>query len=233
MSSLNLAIGFLLTACFVTDAFKVSQQRYSANRFTASWLDSRTSIKPIISLQHLACTPDDNDVTPEVLDAEVVGMPESEGQLDKGELENIEFTRLEKISPKIAKYRVAGLLDVAQLDSYLAEYKEEMKRRKVKFPGFRAGVLPPFAMTDVRRYIVSYGLELNIGTLCDMNNLILCDKSGEEVTFGQDEYFQEIVCKDETGNDFFAQRDAWREGNEFNFELEFYAKVGDEEEGSE
>jgi FKBP-type peptidyl-prolyl cis-trans isomerase (trigger factor) len=54
---------------------------------------------------------------------------------------------------------------------YLGEYKEEIKKKKVVFPGFRPGKLPPYVMPDVRRYIVCYGLESLIGQLCNQNKL--------------------------------------------------------------
>lgn len=57
---------------------------------------------------------------------------------------------------------------------YLNEYQEEMKRRKVVFPGFRPGKLPPYVMGDVRRYLVCFGLETMIGQLCNNNRLEVC-----------------------------------------------------------
>jgi hypothetical protein len=99
-----------------------------------------------------------------------------------------------------------------------------MKKRKVTFPGFRPGKIPPFAMTDVRRYIVCYGLELTIGSLCNMNSLIMCSDAGEDVPFGDDAYYGEIIQKDFRGYDYIQQRDAWREGTDLSFVAEFFAK---------
>lgn len=110
------------------------------------------------------------------------------------------------------------------MNSFFEEYKEEMKRRKVVFPGFRAGKLPPYVMPDVRKYLVCFGLESIIGTLCNNNGLKLCDKDGNDVAFGDDSYYQEIILKDFRDYDFEKQRDTWREGTDFKFLAQFYAE---------
>lgn len=87
-----------------------------------------------------------------------------------------------------------------------------MKKRKVQFPGFRPGNLPPYVMVDVRKYIVCYGLESMLGELCNLNGLAMCNQDREEVAFGEDAYYQEIFKEDFRGYDFEKQRDAWKEG---------------------
>ena len=79
---------------------------------------------------------------------------------------NAIVTKISDVSYGVSKYRFTGELTKASLDSYLDEYKEEMKRRKVRFPGFRPGKMPPYVMGDVRKYIVSYGLEIAHAQLC-------------------------------------------------------------------
>jgi len=147
--------------------------------------------------------------------------------LTTGELENIELTRLSGVlaeSSDIQRYRIDATLKSKQLNEILEEYKGELKARKISFPGFRPGKIPPFAMTDVRRYIVCYGLETTIGNLCNMNGLIMCTDTGEDVPFGEDKYYEQIVQKDFRGYDFSQQRDAWREGTDLSFIVEFFAK---------
>ena len=88
-------------------------------------------------------------------------------KMEIGEYEGASFTRLSGVldtSSAIQKYRLEHTVKPKETTSFLNEYKAEMKKRKVIFPGFRPGVLPPYAMGDVRKYIVSYALELTIGT---------------------------------------------------------------------
>lgn len=79
-------------------------------------------------------------------------------------------------------------------------------------------------MPDVRKYLVSYGLETLLGQLCNNNGLELCDDSGNPINFGEDDYYSQIFLPDFRGFDFVKQRDAWREGVDFSFVAEFYAK---------
>jgi hypothetical protein len=46
----------------------------------------------------------------------------------------------------------------------------------------------------------------------------MCAESGENVKFGEDDYYQEIVSVDFRGYDFQKQRDTWREGTDFRYE---------------
>lgn len=57
----------------------------------------------------------------------------------------------------------------------------------------------------------------------------MCSESGEQVPFGEDDYYEQIVVKDFRGYDFQKQRETWREGTDFTFKAEFYAE---EEESS-
>lgn len=50
-------------------------------------------------------------------------------------------------------------------------------------------------------------------------------KNKEEVDFGSEGFFGDIIQPDESGNDYEAQRKAWREGTDFKFVAEFYAKI--------
>eukprot|EP01035_Chromulina_nebulosa_P019091 gene19091-24919_t len=105
-----------------------------------------------------------------------------------------------------------------------------MKRRKVSFPGFRPGKLPPYVMGDVRKYLISFGLETLIGQLCNINGLELKSEEGEDVNFGEDQYYEEIIQKDFRGYNFTEQRDSWREGTDYSFIAEFYATREEEED---
>ena len=149
-----------------------------------------------------------------------------------GEREKITFEKLETINDKVAKFSVTGTIASSEMNVYLEEYKEEMKRRKVVFPGFRAGKLPPYVMADVRKYIVCFGLETLLGELGNLNSLRYCDKEGNDVPFGEDQYYEQIVVTDFKGHDFIKQRDSWREGTDFSFKLEFYAEQEKDESES-
>ena len=94
-----------------------------------------------------------------------------EVEMDVGEFEQAVFKKVADVGDNISKYTLEATIEKAALNSYLLEYKEEMKRRKVLFPGFRAGKLPPYVMPDVRKYLVCYGLETLIGQLCNGNGL--------------------------------------------------------------
>jgi len=120
-------------------------------------------------------------------------------ELDTGDYENVKFTKVADIG-SVSKYRLEATLSAAEMNVYLEEYKDEMKRRKVVFPGFRPGKLPPFVMGDVRRYLVCYGLENTIGQLCNYNSLVMCDEEGKEVDgFGEDELYKHIIHEDGSG----------------------------------
>jgi len=151
-------------------------------------------------------------------------------KLDVGEYENIKFEKISDINAEsgLGKYRLEATIASSEMNVYLNEYKDEMKRRKVVFPGFRAGKLPPYVMGDVRRYLVSYGLENTIGQLCNFNGLMICGEDGSEVAFGEDDLYKEIILNNSHGQDFETQRDVWREGTNFSFISEFCAKSEDE-----
>lgn len=55
--------------------------------------------------------------------------------------------------------------------------------------------------------------------------------TGEDVAFGSDEYYNEIIA-DRQGKKFEQQRDTWREGTDFDFEANFYGKTQEAEEES-
>ena len=154
-------------------------------------------------------------------------------ELTTGDFEGVKFARVSG-TKGLGKYSIDAVIKKADMNSFLNEYKEEMKRRKVVFPGFRAGKLPPYVMGDVRKYLVCFGLETLLGQLCNLNKLQMCSEEGNEVPFGEDSYYEEIVKPDFRGYDFIKQRDAWREGTDFSFSAEFFAisEEEDEDEGS-
>ena len=92
-------------------------------------------------------------------------------ELDTGDFEVATFTKIATVKDDLSKFLLEATVDIKSLDSYLKEYTEEMKRRKVVFPGFRPGKLPPYVMGDVRKYLISYGLETMLGSLANANGL--------------------------------------------------------------
>ena len=151
---------------------------------------------------------------------------DTSGELEVGEYEGAVFKKVGGAidpSSKIQRYRLEHTMKPKETNAFLNEYKAEMKRRKVIFPGFRPGVLPPYAMGDVRKYIVSYALELTIGSICNMNNLIMCSETGDQVPFGTDEFYQEIILDDYRGYNFTQFQNTWREGTDMQFTAEFFA----------
>lgn len=100
-----------------------------------------------------------------------IKMSTEEIEMDVGEFEQAIFKKTAVVKGNVGKYTLEATIEKAALNSYFLEYKEEMKRRKVLFPGFRAGKLPPYVMPDVRKYLVCYGLETLIGQLCNGNGL--------------------------------------------------------------
>ena len=56
----------------------------------------------------------------------------------------------------------------------------------------------------------------------------MCTETGEEVAFGSDPYYNEIIA-DRKGRKFEEQRDNWKEGTDFDFEANFYGKTEDAE----
>ena len=89
--------------------------------------------------------------------------------LDVGDFENVAFQKVEQLSSDIGKFRVEATVTAGDMDSFLDEYKEEMNDRKVIFPGFRPGKIPPHAMVDIRKYLVSHSIETIVGQLCNIN----------------------------------------------------------------
>lgn len=62
-------------------------------------------------------------------------------ELDVGDF-NAVFTKIADMGVMgggRGKYRLEATIKNKDMNSYLEEYKEEMKKRKVVFPGFRAG----------------------------------------------------------------------------------------------
>ena len=154
--------------------------------------------------------------------------------LNVGEFE-CDFEQTDYQSTKASnlfEFTLKARIPAKEMKVYLEEYKDEMKKRKVVFPGFRPGKLPPYIMGDVRKYIVSYGLESMLGGLANLNDMQLVTEDGEDVPFGEDEYYKSIIQTDERGFDFEQQRDAWRENCDFPFSAKFFA-IKDEEEESE
>lgn len=52
-----------------------------------------------------------------------------------------------------------------------------------------------------------------------------------EVRFGDDSYYEQIIQEDFRGYNYTKQRDAWREGTDFSFVVEFFARI-DQRDGS-
>jgi hypothetical protein len=100
-----------------------------------------------------------------------IRMSTVEVEMETGDFEQASFKKVAIVKDNIGKYTLEAIIEKSSMNSYLLEYKEEMKRRKVLFPGFRAGKLPPYVMADVRKYLVCYGLETLIGQLCNGNGL--------------------------------------------------------------
>lgn len=93
--------------------------------------------------------------------------------LDVGDFENVAFSKVGQLSSDIGQFRVEATVAADDMNGYLDEYKEEMKDRKVIFPGFRPGKIPPSAMIDIRKYLVSHSIETIIGQLCNLNGLMV------------------------------------------------------------
>lgn len=91
--------------------------------------------------------------------------------LNIGDFENVVFTLGETIESNFGRFSVDATIKAKDMNVFLNEYKAELKQRKVVFPGFRVGVLPPYVMGDIRRYIVCYGLETLLGKLGNLNGL--------------------------------------------------------------
>jgi uncharacterized protein YciU (UPF0263 family) len=52
----------------------------------------------------------------------------------------------------------------------------------------------------------------------------MCSENGDQVPFGEDNYYEQIVKDDFRGYDFIKQRESWREGTDFSFKAEFFAE---------
>lgn len=92
-------------------------------------------------------------------------------ELTTGDYERVKFVQVADLSSTFGKFRMEATLKSGEMNEFLNEYKKEMQRRKVLFPGFRPGKLPPYVMPDIRKYLVCYGLESVIGQICNLNGL--------------------------------------------------------------
>ena len=93
--------------------------------------------------------------------------------LDVGDFENVAFTKVGQLRSDIGQCRLEATVTADDMNEFLDEYKEEMKHRKVIFPGFRPGKIPPSAMIDIRKYLVSHSIETIVGQLCNLNGLMV------------------------------------------------------------
>jgi hypothetical protein len=55
--------------------------------------------------------------------------------LNIGSLENVIFKKIDSLPNNINKYQLKATIKPKDTYSYLADYKEELKKRKVVFPG--------------------------------------------------------------------------------------------------
>lgn len=60
----------------------------------------------------------------------------------------------------------------------------------------------------------------------------MCSETKEDVAFGEDSYYEQIIQKDFRDYDYTKQRDTWREGTDFSFIAEFYAQIDPKETNS-
>lgn len=115
-------------------------------------------------------------------------------ELTTGDYERVKFVQVADLSSTFGKFRMEATLKSSEMNEFLNEYKKEMQRRKVLFPGFRPGKLPPYVMPDIRKYLVCYGLESVIGQICNLNGLEVGNKDSLCTTLcnsccGQTVYF--------------------------------------------
>jgi len=52
-----------------------------------------------------------------------------------------------------------------------------------------------------------------------------------EIRFGDDAYYEQIIQEDSRGYNYTKQRDTWREGTDFSFVAEFFARI-DQSDGN-
>ena len=103
---------------------------------------------------------------------QAVGDDVLDSRADVGDLEGVDvFEQVEQIGEDRGLFKLTATVNKKEMKKMMEEYKTEMKKRKVSFPGFRPGSLPPYVMVDVRKYIVCYALETMLGTLCNVNGL--------------------------------------------------------------
>jgi hypothetical protein len=149
-------------------------------------------------------------------------------ELDISEVDGVSlFKQIAEVKKNTGKYRIEGVITKEVSNEYLEEYKQEMIRRKVSFPGFRVGKLPPYVMTDVRKYLISFGLENVLTTLMNNNMLRAVDENCQELpnsALADDNYFQQIIQEDDDGRDYLTVRDSWREGADFSYAIELFAE---------
>ena len=53
-------------------------------------------------------------------------------------------------------------------------------------------------------------------------------RRGEDVPFGEDEYYKQIIMEDNNGRGFEEQRDSWKENCDFNFCAKVFRDKGRE-----
>jgi hypothetical protein len=94
--------------------------------------------------------------------------------LSTGDLENVAIARIDSLGDtSFGKFKIDGKVAKKEMNGFIYEYKEEMKRKNVIIPGFRPGKVPPHAMPEIREFVVSHALETLLGELCNVNGLMV------------------------------------------------------------
>jgi hypothetical protein len=65
-------------------------------------------------------------------------------ELDVGTFGETQFSVKELLASDFGIFRLSTVIAKADMKTMLNEYKDEMKKRKVSFPGFRAGVVSSY-----------------------------------------------------------------------------------------
>ena len=57
----------------------------------------------------------------------------------------------------------------------------------------------------------------------------MCTENGDQVPFGEDGFYEQIIVDDYRGYNFTQQQGTWREGTDLTFVAEFFAKKGEDD----
>jgi hypothetical protein len=93
-------------------------------------------------------------------------------ELDNADFPETKLIKKQTIRDNLSLYRLDATIIKDDLNGLIDEYKNKLKDKATRgFSGFRRGYIPPYALADVYRYVVSFAVEGMLTKLSEVNGL--------------------------------------------------------------